>query len=244
MENEISILIIEDEVLIAETIRMMLEDFGYHVKAVCYDYDTALQAIEKGDFDLVLTDINLGEGIVRRSGFDLMAEMSRSRKCPFIFLTAFDDKDTIRKAAALHPSAYLTKPINAPNLYASVQLAAENFRNDRSSALTEKPPYPDYIYIKLGKRVFKVIWADVYYMESIKNYVLIKTAEFDSGLLIRSSLLHILEQMMPPYHRNRFVKISRSIAIDSAIIRSFSDQHVQTSFGTFKCSSEFREMIG
>lgn len=242
MENEISILVIEDEALIAETIRWMLEDFGYHVTGVCYSYDAALEAIEKGGYDLVLTDINLGDGIEVRSGFDLMATLSRTRKCPFIFLTAFDGKDIIRKAAMLHPSAYLTKPINAPNLYASVQLAVENFKNDKTS-LTGKTSYPDYIYIKLGKRVFKVLWEDVYYLESIKNYVLLKTPEFDSGLLIRSSLLQIMEQMIPLDQRSRFVKISRSIAIDHSIISSFSDQNVHTRYGVFKCTAEFRESI-
>lgn len=244
MENEISILVIEDEVLIAETIRMMLEDFGYHISAVCYDYDTALQAIKGAEFDLVLTDINLGEGIDQRSGFGLMAELNKEKGIPFIFLTAFDDRDTIRKAANLHPSAYLTKPVNASNMYASIQIAVENFKNQHAPAPGGNIACPDFFYVKLGKRVLKIVWGDVYYLEAVKNYVVIKTAEYQAGLVIRSSLSRILEEMMPVAYRSRFVKISRSIAVDSMIIQSYSEQEVQTIFGNFKCSVDSVKSIG
>jgi len=244
MENEISMLVIEDEALIAETIRMMLEDFGYRVQAVCHDYDTALLAIKTTGFDLVLTDINLGEGTDKRSGFELMAELNRLQSCPFIFLTAFDDWDTIRRAAALHPSAYLTKPVNAANLFASVQIAVENFKNRTAAVHGDSIPSLDYIYIKLGRRVFKVVWADVYSLEAIKNYVVIKTAKYNAGLVIRSSLSRILEEMMPSYHRGRFVKISRSLAIDRNVILSCYETEVHTTFGNFKCSIDFGKSIG
>ena len=244
MENEISMLVIEDEALIAETIRMMLEDFGYRVNAVCHDYDAALRAIITTGFDLVLTDINLGEGIEKRSGFDLMSELKKLKSCPFIFLTAFDDRDTIRKAADLNPSAYLTKPVNAANLFASVQIALENFKKGTLADPTDHIPSLDYIYIKLGRRVFKVVWAEVYSMEAVKNYVVIKTAKYNAGLVIRSSLSRILEEMMPPYHRSRFVKISRSLAIDRKIILSCYETEVHTTFGNFKCSIDFGKSMG
>jgi len=244
MENEISMLVIEDEALIAETIRMMLEDFGYRVHAVCHDYDTAVQAIRNPGFELIVTDINLGEGIDKRSGFELMSELNRLKSCPFIFLTAFDDRDTIRRAADLHPSAYLTKPVNAANLFASVQIAVENFKNQTAAVPADRIPSLDYIYIKLGRRVFKVVWADVYSLEAVKNYVVIRTAEYSSGLVIRSSLSRILEEMMPSYHRSRFVKISRSLAIDRSTILSCYETEIHTSFGNFKCSIDFGKSIG
>lgn len=244
MENEISMLVIEDEALIAETIRMMLEDFGYRVHAVCHDYDTSLQAIKNPGFDLVVTDINLGEGTDKRSGFGLMAELNRLKSCPFIFLTAFDDRDTIRKAADLHPSAYLTKPVSAANLFASVQIAVENFRNRTAAVPTDRISSLDYIYIKLGRRVLKIVWTDVYSLEAVKNYVVVKTAEYNSGLVIRSSLSRILEEMMPLYHRRRFVKISRSLAIDRNAILSCYETEVHTTFGNFKCNIDFRKSIG
>lgn len=239
MEDEISILVIEDEVLIAETVRLMLQDFGYHIANVCYDFETALDAIRKMDYDLVLTDINLGDGVNGRSGFALIRELKKIHDCPFIFLTAFYDKDTIQTAAAMRPSAYLAKPVNAANLYASVQLAVENFRNNELSVSGEKLPSPDYIYIKVGKRMIRLLWSDVYYLESVKNYVMIRTPEYENGLPIRSSLLYVIKNMIPEDQQDRFVKISRSVAIDRSIIRSVADQNLHTHFGIFKCSPEF-----
>ena len=103
MENELSILIVEDEALIAQTLRLMLDDFGLHVAGVCYDYEQALEAVRSAEYDLLLTDINLGEGQGVRSGFELVRAMQALRNVPFIFLTAYDDRDTIRQAASLRP---------------------------------------------------------------------------------------------------------------------------------------------
>jgi two-component system, LytTR family, response regulator LytT len=69
MENEIDILIVEDEALIAENIKLQLQDFGYHVMKVCYNYNTALQAINENSFDVLITDINLGDGIDKKAVF-------------------------------------------------------------------------------------------------------------------------------------------------------------------------------
>lgn len=234
METELSILIVEDEALIAETIRLMLADFGFHIAGVCYDYDQALMAIHWGQYDLLLTDLDLGEGLRDRSGFGLVSTMQAIQEVPFIFLTAFDDHDTIRRAARLRPSAYLTKPINPATLYASIQVAMEHFRTSQPIPLVENPTAPDFIYTKVGKRLIKLFWAEVYQLESIKNYVLLRTAEHPYGVPIRSSLLSVMQAMMPVNQQERFVRISRSMLIDRSIIRSYSETQVETLHGIFK----------
>jgi DNA-binding NarL/FixJ family response regulator len=138
MENEIDILIVEDEALIAQKIKMQLEDFGYNIVAVCYNYGSAEKAINETLFDVLITDINLGDGLEIKSGIQLAKALKQIKDCPVIFLTAFSDKDTIKKAAALSPSAYLVKPVNTANLYATVQLAVENFGTHKSASLEGK----------------------------------------------------------------------------------------------------------
>jgi DNA-binding response OmpR family regulator len=77
-----SILIVEDEPLIA----MMLEDFidalGHHVRGVCDSVKGALDEIEKGGFDLAILDVNLkGENVWP------VATKLREKKVPFVIAT-------------------------------------------------------------------------------------------------------------------------------------------------------------
>jgi two-component system, LytTR family, response regulator LytT len=238
MENEIDILIVEDEALIAENIKMQLEDFGYNVMKVCYNYDTALQAIGENSFDVLITDINLGDGIDKKSGIQLAQQLKQTKSCPVIFLTAFSDKDTIKKATVLSPSAYLVKPVNAPNLFAAVQLAVENFETNKviAAQVEEKP---DYFFVKLGNKLIKVFWKDVYHMEAIKNYVKIKTTQYGSEVLIRGSLSQVLQNMLPAVYKNKFIKINRAEAIAGDIVIKIDNDVIETAYGKFNASSTF-----
>jgi two-component system, LytTR family, response regulator LytT len=240
MENEIDILLVEDEALIAENIKMHLEDFGYHITKVCYNYTTALQAITENSFDVLITDINLGDGIDKKSGIQLAQQLQQIKSCPIIFLTAFSDKDTIKKATALSPSAYLVKPVNAPNLYAAVQLAVENFSKHTSAELDEKADVPDYFFIKQGNNLIKLFWKDIYHMEALKNYVKIKTPDYNTGVLFRGSLQQVLQNMLPAAFKGNFVKISRSEAITKNSITKVGKGFIETTYGQFKISSDLK----
>lgn len=240
-ENNIQILIVEDEAIIAENIKIMLEDFGYKISGICYNYASALSALEQNEFDILLTDINLGHGTENQSGIQIVAHLKAIKNCPVIFLTAFSDKDTVKKAASLKPSAYLVKPVNPASLYASLQIAFENFKNENSSNInTNNSEKLEYFFIKHGNKMVKLLWKDVYHLEAIKNYVKIKTPEYPSGVLLRSSLQNLLNEMLPLQYKNQFIKINRSEAVDKSIVRTISPGQIETKFGSFKTTNELR----
>jgi two-component system, LytTR family, response regulator LytT len=239
VENEIDILIVEDEALIAQTIKMQLEDFGYGISAVCYNYTAALQAIHENEFDLLITDINLGDGIDIKSGIQVAAKVKETKNCPVIFLTAFSDKDTIKKAAALLPSAYLVKPVNGASLFAAVQLAVENFATQKTAKAGDISS-TNYFFIKQGNKMIKVFWKDIYHLEAVKNYVKIKTEEYNSGLMLRGSLQDVLQNRMSPDTRNTFIKINRAEAVAKNIIKETGKGIVTTNYGTFKTNVDFK----
>jgi two-component system, LytTR family, response regulator LytT len=241
MENIMDILILEDEALIAQNIKWQLEDFGCRVTEVCYNYDTALKAIGQDNFDLLITDINLGNGTEEKSGLQIVAQLQKIKKCAVIFLTAFSDRETIKKAAAYHPSAYLVKPITAANLYAAIQLAVENFSTHKSAGLENKVDEPDYFFIRHRNNMIKLFWKDIYHMEALKNYVKIKTPEYSSGLMLRGSLQEVLQIMMPDVLKPLFVKINRAEAIPKSIIQKAGDGFVETSYGQFTSTKDFKK---
>ncbi len=238
MENEISILIVEDEAIIAETIKIQLQNFGYNVKGVCYNFNNALKAINETQFDVLITDINLGNGTDEKSGLQIAQLVKDKKNCPIIFLTAFSDIDTIKKASALLPSAYLIKPINAPNLFAAVQLAVNNF-TQQIAANSQKPEVPNYFFVKQGNKLLKLFWQDVYHLESVKNYVKIQTTIHSSHLLLRGSLNQVLQKMIPIAFKNSFIKINRAEVVAKTIIVKVNDDNIETKYGTFEIGSGF-----
>lgn len=111
------ILIIEDEVEIAEGISTILESEGYQT-AVAYNGEDGFNEIMSGIYDLALVDIMLPE----KSGLELLSEARRNGlKIPVILLTALSQ--TVDKISGLDSGAddYLTKPFDAAELLARIR---------------------------------------------------------------------------------------------------------------------------
>ncbi len=238
MENEISVLIVEDEGLIAQHIKSLLQGFGYNVTAVVYKYHKAITAINELTFDVLITDINLGNGIDEKSGIQIAQLAKQTKNCPLIFLTAFSDIDTIKKATALSPSAYLVKPVNPASLFAAVQLAVNNFISS-TKPIADKEEKPDYFFAKQGNKLIKLFWKDVYHLEYVKNYVKISSTQHTTPVLIRSFLKQFLETMLPPMYKNEFVKINRAEVIAKKDIIKLDSKMVETTYGKYKVGSDF-----
>ena len=117
------ILIVDDEVLVAESMRVVLRQSGYAITDVVTDADAALVAIVRERPDVVLMDINLGhdhEGIAA-------AEIIRTRhSLPVIYVTAYADEVTLAQAKITHPFGYVTKPFEARDLQVAIEIALYN----------------------------------------------------------------------------------------------------------------------
>jgi CheY-like chemotaxis protein len=233
MSSDISILIVEDEALIAQTIKFQLEDFGYEVVKTCYTYQLAEKTIEQTDFDMLITDINLGHGIGDRSGIEV-AKLVRAIKpqCPIIFLTAFGDTNTIKLASVVGPSAYLVKPTYTANLFAAVQIAFENARSKQPAE--PEPEAPDYFFTKLGNNLVKIYWKDVFHLKAVKNYVIARASTHRTGVAVRGSLQQVMQDMLPEAFQTKFVKINRSEAILKSDVLKIGTETIETSHGQYK----------
>jgi len=239
----LQLVLIEDEVIIAENMRQSLTDLGYEVVDVCNTYDEALHALHSSTYDLVIMDINLGDA-QGRTGLDLAQELKNIKPSPFIFITAYSDLDTISKASQLMPSAYLVKPVNDKTMFSTIQVAFQNYSNNLSAVKPEdKISESIYFYTRIGSKNYKVAWQDVYLVRAVKNYVEIKTSEYNSTFLIRTSLTNCMESLMPSGIRSQFVKINRAEAIRADIINIYDNQSVSTKFGDFKISAEAQGLI-
>ena len=91
------ILIVEDDIFIAQDIRHCLERMNYHVAAISYDAEEAIEAITSHQPDLVLLDIHLGKG---KSGIEIAEQLRDVYQIPFVFLTSFATQSILDQAKA------------------------------------------------------------------------------------------------------------------------------------------------
>ena len=236
--NNLQLLLVEDEVIIAENIRQSLVDLGYECVTVCNTFDDAIEVIEKGEIDLAIMDINLDDA-EGRTGLDLASRLKKVKPTPFVFITAYSDKETVESASKLGPSAYLVKPVNDKTIFSTIQIAMQNFNSNQTPIHSDSPESPaQYFFTKIGNKTFKIFWSEVYLIRAIKNYVEIKAFGYTQTFLIRTSLTNCLESILPDNQKNYFVRINRAEAIRSEIVRSYDNQKIYTNYGEFKLSSD------
>jgi len=114
-----NVMIVEDEGAIARELTETLEMLGYTAAHVASSGDDAISGAEKRKIDIALIDINLG---TEMDGIDV-GKTFAARSIPIIYLTAYADDDTLKKAAVTRPYGYLVKPYDIETLNATIRMA-------------------------------------------------------------------------------------------------------------------------
>ncbi|MCX6690784.1 MAG: response regulator [Methanoregula sp.] len=117
---EKNILIVEDQAIVAMTIETQLVELGYKVAGVAATGEAAIQLAREKKPDLVLMDINL-EG--EMDGITAAEHIGLFLDSPIIYLTAYSDAETIRRAGLTSPFTYLTKPYKMRDLHSNIEMA-------------------------------------------------------------------------------------------------------------------------
>ncbi|MFA6225819.1 MAG: response regulator [Methanoregula sp.] len=123
------IMVVEDEVIVAEDLRLRLSAMGYDVPETIGSSEEALSRVEELSPDLILMDIVL-EGSAMDGIETARAILSRI-EVPIIFVTAFADDVTLDRAKTANPFAYILKPFNERELYSAIELALFKHRNEQ-----------------------------------------------------------------------------------------------------------------
>ena len=116
----INLMLVEDERVIAFDLKNQLQSFGYRVGAVLASGEQAVHRVAEVAPDLVLMDIHL-EGPL--DGIEAALQIQTRHRVPVVFLTAYAEDDTLRRALDCRPFGYLVKPCEARELHATIQMA-------------------------------------------------------------------------------------------------------------------------
>lgn len=118
------ILIIEDEVMIAEDLAETCRSFGYDAIEPAFSPGDALNKLKTEQVDLVILDINLESDI---GGIEIAKYINEHLNLPFIYLSSYSDPKTLTTARETKPMAYITKPFKKTDIYTSIEIALQNF---------------------------------------------------------------------------------------------------------------------
>ena len=121
--DQVKVLIVEDDIFICQDLKGLLEKMDYEVCGVAYNTAQALSLLRDQKPNLILLDINLGQG---KDGIDVGEYIQNNYRIPFIFLTSYANKSTIERAKQCYPSGYIVKPFTKKDLYATIEIALFN----------------------------------------------------------------------------------------------------------------------
>lgn len=118
--SEVKILIVEDESIVAMDIKHRAEGLGYLVTAVTPSGEESLEKVAENRPDLVLMDIVLkGE----MDGIEAAQKIRDAYDIPVVYLTAYSDERTLKRAKITQPFGYIIKPFEDRELHSAVEVA-------------------------------------------------------------------------------------------------------------------------
>jgi CheY-like chemotaxis protein len=122
------ILIVEDEVITAQSLKLTLEGMGFEVCGVANTGEEAIAGVNSTEPDLILMDINLkGE----MDGTQAVTMILSTHDIPVIYMTAYSSDEFLNKAMMTEPFAYLVKPARDSDLRSNIHMALYKHEAER-----------------------------------------------------------------------------------------------------------------
>jgi two-component system, NtrC family, response regulator HydG len=125
-----NILIVEDQFIEANSLRLILKKAGYHIFPIAHSVDDALQILAVQKPEIVMLDIRLQGAL---TGIDL-ARILKNMNIPFVFLSANSDKQVLDAAIATKPYGFLVKPFREKDVLVMLDVARYLHQHEREMA--------------------------------------------------------------------------------------------------------------
>ncbi|MEH6514569.1 LytR/AlgR family response regulator transcription factor [Maribacter arcticus] len=247
MEQPIKILIVEDNVIIADDMQSMLEEIGYEIVDNVIVYEQAVEVLKTQQVDLVLIDIILASD---KTGIDLGKHIRENYDIPFIFVTSNSDRATVENAKTVKPNGYLVKPFEQQDLYTSIEIALSNFiygkQNVAKGISTEDTNedvpmsnsiLKDSIFVKKQHLYYRIQFGDIQFIKADNVYLEVNT--IDKKFLVRSPLKDYLEKLP----QNKFYRAHKSYIVNVDHIDAINSKDIMINNTLIPISKDFKEFI-
>lgn len=182
-----TLLLVEDEAMLAMCEKMALEQYGYAVKTV----PTGEKAIEtvntSTDIDLVLMDINLGNGIDGTQAAELIL---KDHDVPIVFVSSHTEPDVVQKTENITSYGYVVKSSSITVLDASIKMAFKLFSAKQSILESEKRYAMSFSAVNDGLWDWNVLSGEAYFSEQYYSLLGYEDGEFPATYNSWRTLVH------------------------------------------------------
>ncbi len=127
-----TIMIVEDETVVAEDIRSSLKGLGFGVSAVAPSAEEAISRVKDKNTDLVLMDIKLKGDM---DGIDGAQEIRTRFNLPVVYLTSHADEEVLQRAKLTEPFGYIIKPFKEKELRTAIEIALYKHQAEQATRL-------------------------------------------------------------------------------------------------------------
>lgn len=211
MENNITVYIVEDESIVAKDIQNSLIKLGYQVLGISNNGEDAIKKIHSTNPSIVLMDIMIKGNL---TGIDVAEKIKKEINTPVIFLTAYADEATLNKAKVTEPYGYILKPFKEVDLKSAIEMAVYKHQKDSEIKLERDQLYAlvehkddvnkDILFVKSNSKLVKLNLKEVYYVEALKDYVVINT------LQTRYTIHSTMKDIEAKLNNGDFIRVHRS----------------------------------
>ncbi len=229
MTKPISCIIVDDESMARDIIATHLSRIkNIEVVAQCKNAIEAFNFINNNAVDLIFLDINMPE----ISGIAFAKSINKNIK--IIFTTAY--RDYAVEGFDLQAVDYLLKPIPFERLLKAVnryfEVNAKHLKNE-SNQLDDN----DFIFVRSDRRMLKITFKDILYIESLSDYIKIHLTE---TCVVTRETISAIEAKLP---QKDFLRIHRSYIVSLAKIQSFTNEEITVNRKALPISRSYKKDV-
>lgn len=237
--NSIKILIVENEILIAEQVSTYLQQLNYEVCGTVESGEEALELVKQQSPDLVLMDIELDGEL---DGVETAAQIQQNIAIPIIYLSRLDDHRTLKRVSETLPAAYLTKPFKNHDVRNAIEMAMYKIGGLQPSVSErdiqvnielslnqneeeEVKILKDRLFFRTNKGIFqRIMIADIVYLESSRNYTIAHTIKGDI------SIPNLLKKTFSQLGETSICRIHRQYAVNTHFIDQIESNSISLEY--------------
>lgn len=237
-----NVLVVEDESIVSKDIQHSLKKLGYNVVGAASTGERAFELAASEKPDIILMDIMLKGDT---NGIETAQRVKEELQIPVIYLTAYADESTLEKAKVTEPYGYIIKPFKEVDLHTSIEMALYKFSKEKEVlkardlfySLIENKDSKDFIFVKSKSRLVKIKTSDIYFVEALKDYVVINTLE--SRYTVHSTMKDIVAKL----ETDSFIRVHRSfiVRLDKIASIEYPNLHLENDKKTIPIGGSFKD---
>ncbi|WP_237274575.1 LytR/AlgR family response regulator transcription factor [Tenacibaculum ovolyticum] len=229
MSKKLQCVIVDDEPVAREIIASFIEKTpNIELIKMCKNASEAILFMQKNEIDLYFLDINMPE----ITGLSLAKIIDKKSK--IIFTTAY--RDYAVDGFNLNVVDYLLKPISFDRFLQAIQKVF-NLQISTKTNDIKKETYNNHIFVRADRKMVKINFNDILYIESLGDYVKIFT---ENSMITTRETISNLETKLASY---KFIRIHRSYIISLEKITSYTNEFIEISKKALPISRSYKKYV-